>query len=144
MTVKGHQPTLFAELMTYVADPQAHYPQAETLDRRRGRTEGRTIKVRTEMNAYLAPCWPFVAQVAELTRTVTKAGISTTEVVYLITPLPSWKAGPERLLELNRGQWSIESRSTMCAMSASEKIGRACGQAMPHKFWLLSAISPLP
>jgi predicted transposase YbfD/YdcC len=111
LTVKGNQPTLYADLATYFADPQAHYRQAETIDRRRGRTEVRTIKVSTEMNAYLAACWPFVAQVAELTRTVTRAGATATEIVYLITTLTSQQAGPQRLLELNRGHWSIENRS---------------------------------
>ncbi len=111
LTVKGNQPTLYADLATYFADPLARYLQAETIDRRRGRTEVRTIKVSTEMNAYLAPSWPFVAQVAQLTRTVTKAGKTTTEVVYLITTLSPSKASPERLLELNRGHWSIENRS---------------------------------
>jgi len=85
--------------------------QAETVDRRRGRVEVRTIKVSTEMNAYLAPYWPFVAQVAQLTRTVTKAGKTTTEVVYLIPTLSPSKASPERLLDPNRRHWSIENRS---------------------------------
>jgi predicted transposase YbfD/YdcC len=111
LTVKGNQPTLYIDLQTYFADPQAHYMQAQTVDRRRGRKEVRTIKVSTEMNAYLAPSWPFVAQVAQLTRTVTKAGTTTTEVVYLITTLSPSKASPQRLLELNRGHWSIENRS---------------------------------
>jgi predicted transposase YbfD/YdcC len=111
LTVKGNQPTLYADLQTYFADPQAHYVQAQTVDRRRGRCEVRTIKVSTEMNAYLAPTWPFVAQVAQLTRTVTKAGHTTTEVVYLITTLPPSQASPQRLLDLNRGHWSIENRS---------------------------------
>src|SRR5437763_6041460 len=111
LTVKGNQPTLYDDLATYFADPQARYLQAETVDRRRGRVEVRTIKGSHEMNAYLAPCWPFVAQVAQLTRTVTKAGKTTTEVVYLITTLSSSKASPERLLELNRWHWGIENRS---------------------------------
>lgn len=111
LTVKGNQPTLYANLATYFADPQARYLHAQTVDRRRGRLEVRTIKVSTEMNAYLAPSWPFIAQVAQLTRTVTKAGTTTSEVVYLITTLSPSKATPERLLELNRGHWSIENRS---------------------------------
>ena len=111
LTVKGNQPTLYADLETYFAEPQARYLQAETIDRRRGRLEVRTIKVSTEMNAYLAATWPFVAQVAQLTRTATKAGKTTSEVVYLITTLCPSKASPQRLLELNRGHWSIENRS---------------------------------
>ena len=111
LTVKGNQPTLYADLTTYFADPLARYQQAQTIDRRRGRTEVRTLKVSTEMNTYLAATWPYLAQVAQLTRTVTKAGSTTTEVVYLITTLTPCQAGPERLLELNRGHWSIENRS---------------------------------
>jgi predicted transposase YbfD/YdcC len=111
LTVKGNQPTLYEDLSTYFADPLARYLQAETLDRRRGRTEIRTIKGSHEMNAYLAPSWPFVAHVAQLTRTVTKAGKTSTEVVSLITTLPPAKASPQRLLELNRGHWAIENGS---------------------------------
>lgn len=48
---------------------------------------------------------------AQLTRRVSKAGITTTEVVYLITTLPPSKASPQRLLDLTRGHWSIENRS---------------------------------
>jgi len=55
----------------------------------------RTIKVSIEMNAYLASSWPSIAQVAQLTRTVTKAGKTTTEVVYLITTLSPAKASPQ-------------------------------------------------
>lgn len=111
LTVKGNQPTLYADLTTYFADQEARYLQAETVDCRRGRREVRRIKVSTEMNAYLATTWPFVAQVAQLTRTVTKADKTTTEVVYLITTLTPAKASPEDLLALNRGHWSSENRS---------------------------------
>jgi predicted transposase YbfD/YdcC len=107
LTVKGNQPTLFADLATYFADPHACYQQDETIDRRRGRTEVRTIKVSTEMNAYLAISWPFVQQVAQLTRSVTRAETTTTEIVYLLTTLSPSQASPLRLLELNRGHWSI-------------------------------------
>jgi predicted transposase YbfD/YdcC len=49
--------------------------------------------------------------VAQLTRTVTKADKTSTEVVYLITTLSPCKASAQRLLVLNRGHWSIENRS---------------------------------
>ena len=82
-TVKSNQPTLYANLATYFADPCAVCQQAETWDHRRGRVEHRLIRVSTEMNRYLAADWPLVAQMAELTRTVTKKGVTSTEVVYL-------------------------------------------------------------
>ena len=111
LTVKQNQPTLYADLATYFADPHASCQEAETWDRRRGRVEHRLIRVSTEMNTYLAPTWPFVAQVAQLTRIVTKKGATTTEIVYLITDLEPLQASPDRLLALVRGHWSIENGS---------------------------------
>src|SRR3989440_12686253 len=143
LTVKGNQPTLYADLATYFADPQARYLQAETVDRKRGRIEVRTIKVSTEMNAYLAPSWPFVAQVAQLTRTVIKADKTTREVVYLITTLTASKASPERLLDLNRGHWSIENRTHYVRdVTDRGKTAPAYARATLHKFWPPSVISP--
>jgi predicted transposase YbfD/YdcC len=110
-TVKGNQPTLYANLATYFADPYAVCHCAETWDRRRGRVEHRVIRVSTELNTYLTPDWPLVAQVAELTRTVTKKGVTSTEVVYLITDLSPQQASPLHLLTLVRGHWGIENRS---------------------------------
>jgi predicted transposase YbfD/YdcC len=110
-TVKGNQPTLYSNLATYFADPYAVCQCAETWDRRRGRVEHRVIRVSTELNTYLAADWPLVAQVAQLTRTVTKKGVTSTEVVYLITDLSPQQTSPLDLLALVRGHWSIENRS---------------------------------
>lgn len=62
------------------------------------------------MNAYLSD-WPHLAQVAQLTRTVTvrRTNKTTEEVVYLITDLDPTAASPGRLLTLVRGHWSIEN-----------------------------------
>jgi predicted transposase YbfD/YdcC len=110
-TVKQNQPSLYEHLATYFADPQALCQQADTWDRHRGRVEHRVIRVSTELNAYLAVEWPLLAQVAQLTRTVTCKGVTSTEVVYLITDLCPAQASPLRLLALVRGHWSIENRS---------------------------------
>jgi|SRR5450755_53759 predicted transposase YbfD/YdcC len=113
LIVKGNQPTLKEHLITYFADPDATFEQACTLDLQKGRKEIRSIKVTSALNDYLQQDWPGVAQVAQLTRTVTtgKTGVTTTEVVYLITTLPASQACPDRLLELVRGHWCIENRS---------------------------------
>jgi predicted transposase YbfD/YdcC len=109
LTVKENQPTLLADLVTYFADPAACYQQAETWDRHRGRIEVRRLKVSTELTAYLAATWPYLAQVAELTRTVTVQGQTRCEVVYLITSLTPAQAPALRLLTLIRGHWHIEN-----------------------------------
>ena len=41
--------------------------------------------------------------------TVHKTGKTTHEVVYLLTDLTPLQASPRRLLDLNRGHWSIEN-----------------------------------
>ncbi|TMD34277.1 MAG: transposase [Chloroflexi bacterium] len=43
------------------------------------------------------------------TVTVHKTGKTTHEVVYLLTDLTPLHASPRRLLDLNRGHWSIEN-----------------------------------
>jgi predicted transposase YbfD/YdcC len=113
LIVKGNQPTLQEHLVTYFADPLASFAQACSIDLQRGRKEVRSLKVTTALNEYLQQDWPGVAQVAQLTRTVTvsKTAEMTTEVVYLITTLTKEQASPERLLELVRGHWGIENRS---------------------------------
>ena len=114
LTVKGNQPTLYADLATYFSDPHTVIAPSErirTVDYHRGRTEVRLLEVTTSLNDYLAPGWPLVRQVARVTRTVTvrKTGKTTEEIVYLITDLTPLQASPPRLLDLNRGHWSIEN-----------------------------------
>jgi predicted transposase YbfD/YdcC len=112
LTVKNNQPTLYADLATYFADPHASFQAFSTRDQHRGRRETRSIRVSSELNSYLTD-WPLIQQVAELTRTVTvpKTGKRSHEVAYLITPLTALEASPQRLLELVRGHWSIENSS---------------------------------
>ena len=92
----------------YFSDPEASYEQAQTIDRHKGRLEVRQIRVTTSMNAYLA-CWPELAQVAQLKRSVATAEKHSEEVVSLITILPPVHASPDRLLHLIRGHWRIEN-----------------------------------
>lgn len=111
LTVKTNQPSLYADLATYFADPQARSETASTTEYQKGRKEIRTIKVSTELNTYLAARWPGIAQVAQLTRTVTtrRSGKTTVETVYLVTTLAPAQASPHRLLGLVRGHWCIEN-----------------------------------
>ena len=86
-TVKDNQPRLRAELAAYFADPRATMRSAQTIDRRRGRTDTRTLSASTRLNGYLRTYFPFprLAQIARLIRTVRTAEKTTTETVYLIT-----------------------------------------------------------
>jgi len=72
-----------------------------------GRRVTRTIKV------VAAPAWvnfPDAAQVAQLRRTVTRAGKKSVEVVYLITSAAHHTAPPAVLAAWVRGHWSVENK----------------------------------
>jgi predicted transposase YbfD/YdcC len=111
LTVKDNQPTLYDHLATYFADPESSFEQASTTDYQRGRIEVRSSKVSTALNDYLSLTWPSIAQVAQLTRTVTvrRTHTTTQEIVYLITTLSPMLASPSRFLTLVRGHWCIEN-----------------------------------
>jgi predicted transposase YbfD/YdcC len=133
-TVKDNQPRLHAELAAYFADPQATMRTAQTIDRRRGRTETRTLAASTRLNAYLRAYFPFprIAQIARLIRTVRTAAKTTTEIVYLITSLPPRQADPARLLSLIRGHWSVESRHWLRDVTFGEDRSRLRRGAAPQ------------
>jgi predicted transposase YbfD/YdcC len=110
LCVKGNQPTLYGDIALAFADPATRCSQpVSTIDRRRGRTEVRSLRTTTGLNAYLTTL-PQVGQVAELTRTVTSHGKAHREVVFLVTSRPPARARPARVLAWIRGHWSIEAR----------------------------------
>ncbi len=108
-TGKDNQPRLRVELAAYFADPRATMRTAQTIDRRRGRTDTRTLCASTRLNGYLRAyfLFPRIAQIARLIRTVRTAE-KMTETVYLITSLSPRHADPDRLLALIRGHWRID------------------------------------
>jgi hypothetical protein len=108
--VKDNHPTLRGDLAFYFADPSATSREVRTLDRRRGRTEERVLRVAPAETA-LAPgasAFPALAQVACLTRRVRDRRGLHEEVDYFITNQTPAQAPPEALLARIRGQWSIE------------------------------------
>ncbi len=133
-TVKDNQPRLHAELAAYFADPHATARTAQTIDRRRGRAETRTLAVSTRLNAYLRTYFPFpgIAQIIRLIRTAQEHGATRTEVVYLITSLSPRHAPPERLLTLIRGHWSVESRHWLRDVTFGEDRSRLRSGAAPQ------------
>jgi len=132
LIVKDNHPRLRAELAAYFSDPQATARSATTLDRRRGRTETRTLHVTTRLTTYLARyfAFPRLGQVAQLIRTVRGRHTPRSEMVYLITSLRPRQADPARLLDLIRGHWRIESRHWLRDMTFGEDRSRLrCGHA---------------
>ena len=112
MVVKDNQPQLLADIQgCFEAEPLADEVrgQAQTTTKDHGRLEVRTIVTSTALNEYLD--WPGVAQVAQISRTISnmRSRTSTWEQVYAITSLPPERGSPKQLLAANRGHWIIES-----------------------------------
>lgn len=111
--MKGAQPTLATDLAALFADPLDVYLLGGHARPPAGRLEVRSIRVSADLTAYLATHSPrpAIAQVAQLTRTVTTTatGVVRRETVYLMTTLTPAQADPQRLLALIRGHWRIEN-----------------------------------
>jgi predicted transposase YbfD/YdcC len=130
--VKDNHPTLRGDLAFYFADPRATSREVRTLDRRRGRTEERILRV-APAEAALAPgasAFPALAQVACLARRVRERRGLREEVDYFITNQTPAQAPPEALLARIRGHWSIESRHWIRDVTFGEDRSRLrCGHA---------------
>ncbi|GAA2197073.1 ISAs1 family transposase [Sinomonas flava] len=104
VTVNGNQPSLHAACK---ALPWTEVPAHRTTETGHGRRATRTLKVID------APAWvgfASAAQIAQLRRTVTRAGKKSVEVVCLITSAGHRQAPPETLAPWIRGHWGIENR----------------------------------
>ena len=88
-----------------IEDPPHH----QTIDKGHGRLEVRSVWTSQELNGYLN--FPYVRQVFCVHRQVShiKKNRQSSETVYGVTSLPANQASPQRILELNRGHWSIEN-----------------------------------
>ena len=108
-TVKGNQPTLLEALAYHFQTSQAPANFAHTGQGEHGRIETRKIWITTTLNHYLD--FPHVRQAFMIERESIdkKSGETSHERTYGITSTPVEQAGPEQVLQDNRGHWSVES-----------------------------------
>jgi predicted transposase YbfD/YdcC len=107
-TVKGNQPTVLKDIAFFFQNRQE--PDYIVLDPpEHGRIETRKIWTTTELNDYLN--FPHVGQafVIERHSIDKKTGKESKEVVHAITSRSPDQADAQRLLQINRGHWSIEN-----------------------------------
>ena len=122
-TTKGNQPTLLDDLTEYFKPRQgAHYVQTDPPDH--GRIEKRSIWTPTALNDYRQ--FPHVAQAFCIERELIekKSGEFSRELAYGITSRPPAQANAQRLLQINRGHWSIESCHWMIDWNYDEDRSR--------------------
>ena len=79
-------------------------------DKGHGRVETRSVQVSTVLNDYVK--FPHVGQVCRIERTVWNLDgqLLRQEMMYAVTSLMPDAADAKRLLDINRGHWSIENR----------------------------------
>jgi predicted transposase YbfD/YdcC len=107
-TVKGNQRCVLEDLALLFQDrQQPDFVQSTPPDH--GRIEIRKIWTTTELNGYLD--FPHVRQAFLIERHATekKSGIRSCEIAYGITSRTAQQADPQRLLNVNRGHWTIEN-----------------------------------
>lgn len=107
-TVKANQSTLLDDLTLFFQDRQA--PDCVINDSPdHGRIETRKIWTTTALNSYLD--FPHVAQAFAIERIAIdkKTAQSSREMAYGITSRPPAQTDAQRLLEINRGHWTIEN-----------------------------------
>jgi predicted transposase YbfD/YdcC len=108
-TVKANQPTLQADIALLFHNRQApDHVDVSAADH--GRIETRRIWCSSALNSYLD--FPHVGQVFLIEREVVhkKSKKRSLETALGLTSRPPEQANPKRVLELNRGHWTIENR----------------------------------
>jgi predicted transposase YbfD/YdcC len=113
LIVKANQRLLRTDIaLLFSQEARAWLPERSTyqVNQGHGRLEVRTLRSSRQLNTYLAPKWPDVAQVFQLQRRITRRQRITTETVYGITSLAPQVAPPPRLLHFIRQYWQIENR----------------------------------
>lgn len=107
-TVKANQPTLEQDIALFFQDrKQPDFVEHTPPDH--GRIETRQIWTTTKLNNYLN--FPHVGQAFVIERNTIekKTGKSSHEIAYGITSRSPQQADPKRILQVNRGHWTIEN-----------------------------------
>jgi len=107
-TVKGNQRGVLEDVALWFQDrKKPDFIQSTPPDH--GRIEIRKIWTTAELNDYLD--FPYVGQAFAIERQFTdkKSGKRSCEVAYGITSRTAEQADPERVLNVNRGHWTIEN-----------------------------------
>ena len=113
LIAKANQRTLHADIACLFSEqPRPWLPEqhARQVDQGHGRLTIRSLRTSCELNDYLAPTWPAVAQVFQLQRVVHQRNQATTETVYGLTSLTPAVTPPAQLLHHVRRYWEIENR----------------------------------
>jgi len=107
--VKGNQPTLLNDISYYFQNCDTEPEVVDITAGEHGRIETRKVWRTSELNGYLS--FPHVGQAFAIEREFEdkRTGKVTKEIAYGITSRKKDEADAKRILEVNRGHWSIEN-----------------------------------
>lgn len=112
LIVKGNRPELYEDIsLLFEAGPFPDLPEqrAQTVDKKHGRLEVRTLRISSALTDFLKPGWPDVAQVFQIERRVTRGDKASCECAYGFTSLTARHATPHQVLDMIRSHWQIEN-----------------------------------
>jgi predicted transposase YbfD/YdcC len=108
LALKGNQPTLHADVQTFLDDPASKVSTAKpVVDADHGRIETRTATVSTDID-WLREThrWPGLVAIGKVVRTREMADKTTIETAYYLLSTP---LSPERFQQVVRSHWSVEN-----------------------------------
>jgi predicted transposase YbfD/YdcC len=109
LALKANQPTLHADVQTFLEDPaSAVSTAAPVVDGDHGRIETRTATISTDIG-WLQEThrWPGLAAIGKVTRQRETADKTTSEIAYYLLSAP---LSPERFQQAARAHWGVENR----------------------------------
>jgi predicted transposase YbfD/YdcC len=113
LALKDNQPTLHADVKTFLNDPKAEVSTAKpVVDADHGRIETRTASISTDID-WLREThhWPGLTAVGKVTRSRETRTKTTTETAYYLL---SAAMPPERLGDAVRSHWGVENGLHWC------------------------------
>jgi predicted transposase YbfD/YdcC len=107
--VKGNQPTLLNDISYYFQNCNREPEVVDITSGEHGRIEIRRVWRTSELNGYLS--FPHVGQAFAIEREFVdkRSGKVSKDIAYGITSRKKQQADGKRILEVNRGHWSIEN-----------------------------------
>ena len=115
LCVKGNTSLLEDDVKkTIEANPDRTYHHKEGIDKGHGRIEQRSITTMDVPTWKQNDTWNHIRQIAKIDRFRSKKvkgkWIDSNDTAYIVTSLTSNQASPQKMLDINRGHWSIENR----------------------------------
>ena len=144
--IKANNRELFEIMKTLNMQETRGAPHASTFERGHGREESREIWCSQNLGWHgnVSNFFPKAKQVATVVRTQKDlaSGKKSFEIVYLVTSLSRTDMGPEKMLQGNRGHWTVEAKNHYVKDGyLAEDKSRCRAENLPHNLSILRNVA---